>query len=89
MHSDTWHLVPDILRPLARRHSDLITDPTFLQLISAVAGPDNRLILFDARRSKFHVVNRQIGVDHAGLWIGSLKWLDAGLFDAPAVERAA
>lgn len=89
MYSDTWHLVHDILRPLACHHRDLITDPTFLQLISAVAGPDNRLILFDARRSQFHVVNRQIGVDHAGLWIGSLKWLDAEVIDEPLVGCAA
>ena len=89
-YSDTWHLVHNILRPLARRHRDLITDPTFLELISAVAGPVNRLILFDASRPKLHLVNRQIGVDYAGLWIGSLKWLDAGLFDeASAVGCAA
>lgn len=82
-YSDTWYLVHEILRPLARDYPGLLTDPAFARLLDSVVPADNRLVLFDAEKAVFHIVNREAGIDYAGLWISSVRWLDATIFPTP------
>lgn len=87
-HSDTWHLVHEVLRPLARDYPGLLTDPAFARLLDSVVPADNRLVLFDAAKSVFHIVNRESGIDYTGLWISSVRWLDARIFPTPRPTAA-
>ncbi|RJS95396.1 hypothetical protein D3260_00850 [Salinisphaera sp. Q1T1-3] len=83
-HSDTWHLVHEILRPLAHGYPGLLTDRAFTRLLDSVVPVDNRLVLFDAVGQVFHIVNRGAGIDYLGLWISSVRWLDARIFPTPS-----
>lgn len=86
--SDTWHLVNDVLRPLAERFEGLLGDEAFAALLEASLGPDNKLVLLDARQRRLHVINGQHGAQFEGLWLSTTRWVDRRLLslDVPGQQ---
>lgn len=82
-HSDTWHFVSEVLRPIARRWPGLVGSKPFARLLDTVLAPDNRMVLFDTRSKQIHVANRRAGFEYQGLWVSSARWLDSRLFQVP------
>ncbi|HSW15435.1 MAG TPA: class II glutamine amidotransferase [Solimonas sp.] len=78
--SDTWHLVSEILRPLAQRHISLLSDPAFLQLLELGLKPENKLALLHEATREIVLVNWQHGAELDGLWLSSTRWIDRGRF---------
>lgn len=87
--SDTWHLAQDFLAPVLSRRPELIEDPTFQHMLEAAAGPHNRLVLVDLRRRRTVLINREAGVQHAGLWLSNSRWFDPRVLGQPAAPRDA
>ena len=85
--SDTWHFVRQVLRPLARDWPGLVGSASFARLLDTVLGPDNRMVLFDARAKCMHIANRRAGFEYRGLWISSARWLDPRVFALPGNAR--
>ncbi len=74
--SDSWHLAQDFLAPTLSRRPELIDDPLFQRMLAVAAGPQNRLVLVDTRRSRTVVINRDAGLEHQGLWLSNRRWFD-------------
>jgi len=78
--SDTWHLVAEILRPLALRHEALLSDPAFLQLLELGLKAENKLALLHEASREIVLVNWQHGAELDGLWLSSTRWIDRQRF---------
>lgn len=78
--SDTWHFVTDVLRPLAQRHTGLLSDYAFVQVLELGLRADNKLALLDQRLQRIVIVNRAHGVEVDGLWLSNTRWLDRDLY---------
>lgn len=78
--SDTARLVGDLLRPLARRHAGLFTDPAFLQLLALGLKRENKLALLLESERRIVLVNAEHGAELDGLWLSSTRWIDRARF---------
>lgn len=77
--SDTRSFAELVLRPLSRRYSGLLVDREFLRLLELSMTPQNKAVLYDFRRRRFDILNHAQGAAFEGLWLSSIKWIDAGL----------
>ena len=77
--SDTRSFAELVLRPLSRRYPGLLVDREFLRLLELSMTPQNKAVLYDFRRRRFDFLNRAHGAEFEGLWLSSLKWIDAAL----------
>ena len=77
--SDTWHLVNDILRPLAQRRQGLLLDNAFHRLLELALKPENKLALLDHPARRIVLINQQHGAELDGLWLSSTRWIDRSL----------
>lgn len=77
--SDTRSFSELVLRPLARRYPSLLVDREFLRLLEISMTPQNKAVLYDFRRRRFDVLNRDHGAEFEGLWLSSIKWIDSSL----------
>ena len=75
--SDTRSFVELVLRPLARRYTGLLADREFLHLLELSLSTQNKAVLFDFPRRRFDFLNRASGAEFEGLWLSSIKWIDA------------
>lgn len=75
--SDTRSFVELVLRPLARRYPGLLVDREFLSLLEMSLQAQNKAVLFDFPRRRFDFLNRKSGAEFEGLWLSSIKWIDA------------
>jgi predicted glutamine amidotransferase len=82
--SDTWHFVTELLRPLAQRHSGLLSDSAFLHILEFGLRADNKMALLDRHHRRIVIVNRQHGVELEGLWLSNTRWVDRNLFPLEA-----
>lgn len=78
--SDTWQLVNEILRPLALKHTSLLSDPAFLQLLELGLKAENKLALLHEATREIVLVNWQHGAELDGLWLSSTRWIDRRRF---------
>lgn len=78
--SDTWHFVTELLRPLAQRHTGLLSDRAFLQILEFGLRAENKLALLDQHQKRIAIINRQYGVELDGLWLSNTRWVDRALF---------
>lgn len=78
--SDTWHLVSEILRPLALKHETLLSDPAFLQLLELGLKAENKLAILHEATREIVLVNWQHGAELDGLWLSSTRWIDRRRF---------
>ena len=78
-HSDTWHFVNDVLRPLHLRYPGLTSDEHFLALLEFAIKPDNKIALLDERAKRIVILNRWHGVEFEGLWLSNTRWIDRRL----------
>lgn len=78
--SDTWHLITDLLRPLAQRHTGLFSDHAFLRVLELGLRPENKVVLLDQRRKRIEILNREHGAECEGLWLSSTRWIDRTRF---------
>lgn len=85
--SDTWHFVTELLRPLAQRHTGLLSDNAFLRILELGLRADNKLALLDRHHRRIAIVNRQHGVELEGLWLSNTRWIDRGLFPLAAAPQ--
>ncbi|MGQ0503065.1 MAG: class II glutamine amidotransferase [Panacagrimonas sp.] len=85
--SDTRSFALNILRPLARRYAGLMVDREFLRLLEVGLSPHNKIVLYDFPRRRFDVLNRHTGAEFEGLWLSSIKWIDAAVL--PLSQRGA
>lgn len=74
--SDSWQLAASILRPLAQRHPQLLSDNAFHQLLELGLRPENKLALLDERTRRIVLINRAHGAEFEGLWLSSTRWID-------------
>jgi len=81
--SDTWHLVTDILRPLLLRHPDLALDRGFLRILEFGLGSSNRVVLLHRPTRSIRILNQEIGVRYAGLWLSGTRWIDENQLRLP------
>lgn len=86
--SDTWHLVAEILRPLAQRHRKLLSDPAFLQFLELGLKPENKLAILHEATREIVLVNWQHGAEFDGLWLSSTRWIDRGRFPLAHAPQA-
>lgn len=77
--SDSWHLVTDVLRPLAQRHRPLFLDNAFHALLEVGLRPENKLALLDQSSRRIVLLNRAHGAELEGLWLSSTRWVDRRL----------
>ena len=77
--SDTRSFAERVLRPLSRRYPGLLVDREFLRLLELSLTPQNKAVLYDFPRRRFDVLNRGHGAEFEGLWLSSIKWIDASL----------
>jgi hypothetical protein len=77
--SDTWHLVSDVLRPLAQRRPGLLLDNAFHALLEVGLRPENKLALLDYPSQRVVLINRHHGSELDGLWLSSTRWIDRRL----------
>jgi hypothetical protein len=77
--SDTWHLVTDVLRPLAQRHRPLFADNAFQALLEVGLRPENKVALLDQHSRRITLLNRAHGAEIEGLWLSSTRWIDRRL----------
>lgn len=77
--SDTRGFAERVLRPLARRYPGLLTDREFLHLLELNLTAQNKAVLYDATQRRFHVLNHDAGARFEGLWLSSIKWIDAAV----------
>jgi hypothetical protein len=77
--SDTRSLSELVLRPLARRYPGLLVDREFLHLLELGFTPQNKAVLYDFPRRRFDFLNRSSGTEFEGLWLSSIKWIDASI----------
>lgn len=77
--SDTRSFSELVLRPLSRRYPGLLVDREFLHLLELALTPSNKAVLYDFRRRRFDFLNRVHGAEFEGLWLSSIKWIDASL----------
>ncbi|MGQ0699181.1 MAG: class II glutamine amidotransferase [Panacagrimonas sp.] len=75
--SDTRSFALQVLRPLARRYTGLLVDREFLRLLELSLNPQNKAVLYDFPRRRFDFLNRATGAEFEGLWLSSIKWIDA------------
>lgn len=78
--SDTWHVIADVLRPLAQRHPNLLSDYAFIRVLEHGLRAENKLALLDQRLRRIVLVNRAHGVEVDGLWLSNTRWLDRRLY---------
>lgn len=74
--SDTWHLVQDILRPLAQRRPGVLLDNAFIRLVEMALTPDNKIALMDYAERRIVILNQHHGAEFEGLWISNTRWID-------------
>ncbi|HZP13054.1 MAG TPA: class II glutamine amidotransferase [Nevskiaceae bacterium] len=77
--SDTWHLVTDVLRPLAQRHRPLFLDNAFHALLEVGLRAENKIALLDQPSRRILLLNRAQGAELDGLWLSSTRWIDRRL----------
>lgn len=77
--SDTRSLSELVLRPLARRYPGLLVDREFLHLLELGFTAQNKAVLYDFPRRRFDFLNRGAGTEFEGLWLSSIKWIDASI----------
>lgn len=77
--SDTRSFAELVLRPLSRRYPGLLIDREFLHLLELSLSTQNKAVLFDFPRRRFDFLNRHAGAEFEGLWLSSIKWIDAAL----------
>lgn len=82
--SDTRSFSELVLRPLSRRYPGLLADREFLHLLELSMTPANKAVLYDFPRRRFDVLNRPHGAEFEGLWLSSIKWVDAGVLPLSA-----
>jgi hypothetical protein len=87
-HSDSRQLAERVLRPLAQRYFGLLSDPDFLRLFEMSLTQANKLVLYDHPHRRFHVLNREHGVELDGLWLSSVKWVDRAVLPLTPVLEA-
>jgi hypothetical protein len=77
--SDTRSFSELVLRPLSRRYPGLLIDREFLHLLELSLTPQNKAVLYDFPRRRFDFLNHQHGAEFEGLWLSSIKWVDASI----------
>ena len=77
--SDTRSFSELVLRPLSRRYPGLLVDREFLHLLELSLSPQNKAVLYDFPRRRFDFLNHRSGAQFEGLWLSSIKWIDAAL----------
>lgn len=80
--SSTWHLVHDVLRPLANGWRGLSAhpvSPVFRTLLEAGLAPDNKAVLLDHPRRRVVVINHRYGFEFQRLWLSDARCLDPDL----------
>ncbi len=77
--SDTRSLSELVLKPLSRRYPGLLVDREFLHLLELGFTSQNKAVLYDFPRRRFDFLNREAGTEFEGLWLSSIKWIDASL----------
>lgn len=77
--SDTRYFAEQVLRPLSRRHRGLLADRDFLHLLELSLSERNKAVVYDSRQRQFSILNRHHGAEFEGLWLSSIKWIDASL----------
>jgi hypothetical protein len=86
--SDTWHLVHNLLRPLAVQWHDLFEEsglPALQSLLEHGLGPDNKLVLLDYPRHRLIILHRGRGIEVEGLWLSDAEGLDSRLLACPPI----
>lgn len=89
-HSDTWHFVNDVLRPLHARFPGLSSDEQFLGLLELAIKPDNKIALLDERARRIVLLNAAHGAELDGLWLSNTRWIDRRLLpltDTPQPQQ--
>lgn len=77
--SDTRSFAELVLRPLSRRYPGLLVDRKFLHLLELSLSPQNKVVLYDFPRRRFDFLNHRTGAQFEGLWLSSIKWIDAAV----------
>lgn len=83
--SDTWHLIHQRLRPLTLHWHDLFVEtgfPLLQALLENSLGRENHVVLLDHPRRRIVVMNRERGIELAGLWLSNEDGIDSGRFTA-------
>jgi hypothetical protein len=75
--SDTWHLVNNHLRPMLSARPQALYEWAFQTFLKAWIGPANRLVFMDALSRSTVILNKEHGVERAGLWLSNTRWFDA------------
>jgi hypothetical protein len=68
--SDTWHYIEYVLRPTLTAQPELFDNPDFIDYLGTMIGDSNKFGLL-RNDGKVQLVNRESGVDHAGLWLSN------------------
>lgn len=81
--SSTWHLVHDLLRPLAAGWRNIFVQPIapiFQSLLEAGFAPENKVALLDYPRKRIIVINHRHGAQVGGLWLSDPRRIDRSVF---------
>jgi hypothetical protein len=90
--SNTWHLVHDLLRPVAIGWRGIFTQPLapiFQSLLEAGFAPDNKVALLDYPQRRIIVINHRHGALVDGLWLSDSRCIDRTVLPRDALAPQA
>lgn len=68
--SDTWHYIEYVLRPTLTAQPELLENKDFINYLGVMIGNGNKFGVLN-NEGKVFIVNRDEGVEHAGLWLSN------------------
>lgn len=68
--SDTWHFTEDVVAPILAHNPDLFGTPRLDNILAALAGEGNKLVILRRDGAKMRV-NGQEGTEQDGLWLSN------------------